>query len=99
MEVQKKKPKLRGNGQGCAYKSPNGKSWTAQAVVDYRPSKKAGGQPVPVKRRKSGFASKKEALEYIPILKAGGVMKSKVAPRLSEIWKWYSENPMTKIGK
>jgi integrase len=91
--------KVRGNGQGCAYKSPNGKSWTAQAVIDYRPSKKEGGQPVPVKRKKSGFATKRDALNYIETLKAGGIEKAKVAPRLSEYWKNYSENAMLKIGK
>ena len=97
--MEKRAKKVRGNGQGCAFKSPNGKSWTAQAVVDYRPSKKPNGQPVPVKRKKSGFQTKKAALEYIPILLAGGIQKSKVAPRLSEYWKIYSENAMQKIGK
>ena len=94
-----RKPKIRGNGQGCAYKSPNGKSWTAQAIVGYRASNKEGGQPVPIKRKKSGFQSKKDALAYVPILLAGGVTKSKVAPRLSEYWTIYSENAMLKIGK
>lgn len=91
--------KRRGNGQGCAYKSPNGKSWTAQAVVDYRTPNKPGGQPIPIKRKKSGFATKKDALAYIPTLLAGGVSKSKVAPRLSDYWKIYSENGLQKIGK
>lgn len=99
MTVADRKVKSRGNGQGCAYKSPNGKSWTAQAVVGYRVSKKENGQPVPIKRKKSGFPSKKEALSYIPILLAGGITKSKVAPRLSEYWKQYSENAMLKISK
>lgn len=91
--------KVRGNGQGSAYKSPNGKTWTAQAVVGYRASKKEGGQPVPIKRKKSGFLKKSDALAYIPILLAGGITKSKVAPRLSEYWKLYSESAMLKIGK
>ena len=93
-----RKVKTRGNGQGCAYKSPNGKSWTAQAIVDYRPANKPGGQPIPVKRKKSGFAKKSDALAYIPILLAGGVKRPKVAPRLSEYWKIYSENGLLKIG-
>ena len=91
--------KVRGNGQGSAYKSPNGKTWTAQAVVGYRASKKEGGQPVPIKRKKSGFLKKSDAIAYIPILLAGGITKSKVAPRLSEYWKLYSESAMLKIGK
>lgn len=99
MADQKHTNKIRGNGQGCAYKSPNGKTWTAQAVVGYRKNSKPGGQDIPIKRKKSGFAKKSEALAYIPILKAGGIEKSKVAPRLSDYWKIYSENAMLKIGK
>lgn len=99
MTTTDRKTKTRGNGQGCAFKSPNGKSWTAQAVVDYRPANKPGGQPIPVKRKKSGFPSKKDALAYVPILLAGGVTKSKVAPRLSEYWDIYSNNAMLKISR
>ena len=94
-----RKPKIRGNGQGCAYKSPNGKTWIAQAIVGYKPANKPGGQPIPVKRKKSGFAKKSDALAYIPILKAGGAVRPTQAPRLSEYWKQYSENAMLKIGR
>lgn len=97
--MDKHTKKIRGNGQGCAYKSPNGRSWTAQAVVGYRASGKENGQPVPIKRKKSGFASKKDALAYIPILLSGGIEKPKTAPRLSDYWKIYSENKLLKIGK
>ena len=91
--------KSRGNGQGCAFKSPNGRSWTAQAVVGYHASEKEGHQPIPIKRKKSGFPTKAAALAYVPTLLAGGVEKPKVAPRLSHYWKIYSENAMLKIGK
>ena len=57
--MDKHTKKVRGNGQGCAYKSQNGKSWIAQAVIGYRASGKENGQPVPIKRKKSGFATKK----------------------------------------
>lgn len=91
--------KSRGNGQGCAYLAPNKKSWIAQAVVDYREPSKPGGQPIPVKRKKSGFKTKKDALAYIPTLLSGGITKSKVCPRLSEYWKLYHENRFLKLGK
>ena len=68
-------------------------------MVGYRPPKTEGGQPIPIKRKKSGFAKKSDALAYVPVLLAGGVTKSKVPPRLSEFWKIYSENAMLKIGK
>lgn len=98
MAEKKTSRKNRGNGQGCAYKSPNGKSWTAQAVVGYRTSKKEGGQPIPIKRKRSGFPTKKDALAYVPVLLAGGVERATVAPRLSDYWKIYSENGLLKIG-
>ena len=54
----------RGNGMGTAYK--RGKTWTAQwrVMVD------AAGRPLesPISRTKGGFATKREALDYIPTL-------------------------------
>ena len=91
--------KTRGNGQGTAYKSPNGKSWTAQVIVGYRVPKDEEHQPVPIKRKKSGFPTKAAALAYCPTLLAGGVFKSKVAPRLSDYWRNYSENAMLKLSR
>ena len=60
------KTKSRGNGQGTAYK--RGDTWTAQVVIGYKPPTKPGGQPVPVKRTKGGFAKKKDAIAYCPLL-------------------------------
>ncbi len=54
-----RKPKARGNGQGTVYQLPNGK-WRAEIRVY------SGG----IRRRatKSGFARKKDALDYLPHL-------------------------------
>ena len=59
---KKQNPKRRGNGQGAVYK--RGSVWQAEVVVGYKPNGR------PVRRCKSGFRTKKEALEYIPTLKA-----------------------------
>ena len=91
------KHKTRGNGQGTAYK--RGNTWEAQVIVGYSDPKKEGGQPIPIKRRKGGFATKKDALAYCPILLSGGYEKPKIAPRISHYWTKYSENKMPKIGK
>lgn len=93
------KSKSRGNGQGSAYLAPNKRSWIAQAVVGYRVPTREGGQPIPIKRKKSGFKTKKEALAYIPTLLSGGITKSKVCPRLSDYWNIYHENHFLKLGK
>lgn len=58
-----KKPyrRLRGNGQGTAYK--RGRTWTASYTYGWVDGK-------PQKRTKGGFPTKRAALDYIPILKA-----------------------------
>lgn len=56
------KVKARGNGQGCAYK--RGQVWEAQVVVGWKLPEDARRKPIPDKRRKSGFKTKKEALAY-----------------------------------
>lgn len=53
--------KSRGNGQGCAIRI-KANYWKAIAVVGYNDGK-------PVRRTKSGFKTKAEALAYIPTLK------------------------------
>ena len=60
------KSKVRGNGQGTAYR--RGKVWVAQAIVGWRIPDDAEKKPIPVKKTKSGFPSKKEAIRYLPEL-------------------------------
>lgn len=91
------RPKVRGNGQGTAYK--RGSSWTACVVIGWRLPEDPSKPSIPIKRTKAGFATKKEALAYCPTLLAGGYAKPKQAPRLSEYWRIYSENAMLKIGR
>lgn len=55
----KRKTPKRGNGQGTAYK--RGDTWTAQVVIGWR-----NGSPV--KRTKGGFPTKKDAINYCPVL-------------------------------
>ena len=52
--------KSRGNGQGTAYR--RGKTWEAQVIIGYRPSPDPSKQPIPIKRRKSGFPTKAAAI-------------------------------------
>jgi integrase len=91
------KPKSRGNGQGSAYR--RGTSWTASVVVGYRLPSKEGAQPIPIKRTKAGFATKKEALAYCPFLLAGGAPKKPVAPRLFEYWETYENGEFAALSR
>lgn len=74
------KRKTRGNGQGCAYR--RGSSWTAQIVVGWHTGE--DGNVWPIKRRKGGFSTKREALEYC--LQLRDVSAPKARPTLQEVF-------------
>lgn len=84
----KRRVKARGNGQGTAYKVGN--TWTAQVIVGYRPPKDDAHQPIPVKKKKGGFATKKEALAYCVILKGLKTECKLTMQELYDAWApWY----------
>ena len=58
-------PKGRGNGQGSVYQLPN-KKWIAVRTIGYEPA--ADGTMRRITRSKSGFRTKKEAVEYLPLV-------------------------------
>lgn len=59
----KQNPKSRGNGQGSVYQLPN-KKWIAIKTIGYENDE--DGKQRRVTRSKSGFRTKKEALDYLP---------------------------------
>ena len=61
----KRSAKKRGNGQGTVYKDIDGK-WTAEYTIGWDA---ADGKLNRKKRRKKGFATKHEAIAYLPQLK------------------------------
>lgn len=61
----KQNPKARGNGQGSVYQTAN-KKWIAIKVVGYHTGE--DGKLHKVTRSKSGFKTKREAIEYLPQL-------------------------------
>lgn len=58
----KRKPKSRGNKTGSVYYLANRKCWVVQLTIGWKPPIKEGGHLVPVKKRFSGYKTKKEAL-------------------------------------
>lgn len=96
-DKKKQKSKVRGNGQGTAYR--RGNTWTACVTVDWVFQSDPSKPKKPIRRTKGGFQTKREALAYCPTLLAGGYEKPAEAPRLSHYWKLYSENDMLKISK
>jgi len=100
---KKSRTKSRGNGTGTAYK--RGSTWTAQVVVGYRQlppfspdNPENARQRIPIKRTKSGFRTRAEALAYCPTLKAGGKLKPETAPTLAAYWADYEKNEFTKLS-
>ena len=85
-QTKKRRIKSRGNGTGCAYYDPVHRYWIAQIVDGYRelppfdpenPENKK--QRIPIKRIKSGFKRREDALAYCEQLRA----KKNDAPELS----------------
>ena len=64
-QVREKSTKKRGNGQGTVYKDKNGK-WIAEYTIGWD---EEDGTLTRKKRKKRGFATKADAIAYIPNLK------------------------------
>lgn len=83
--------KKRGNGQGSVYQLPN-KTWIAVKTVAYEELE--NGKIRHIKRSKSGFKTKKEALAYLPQLKREKSIKLKTWTEIYDAWL-----PTHKAGK
>ena len=89
---RKHTPKHRGNGQGTAYKS--GASWVASAVLYYYTDENGKQKP---KRKKKFFATKKEAVNYLPTLM--GAVDAERVPKLIELWEGWKESKLPTLSK
>lgn len=65
-QIRERSSRQRQNGQGTVYKDGSGK-WIAECTIgwDYGDDGKASRK----KRKKRGFATKREAIEYLPLLR------------------------------
>ena len=95
--TKRRRTKSRGNGTGCAYYDSTHRYWVAQVVDGYRPLPPFSldnpdnmKQMIPIKRTKSGFARKEDALAYCQILK-NGPQKPVVVPTLAHYWETYKD--------
>jgi len=97
--TKKRRVKSRGNGTGCAYYDPIHRYWVAQIVDGYRDlpafdldNPENRKQKIPIKKTKSGFKRREDALAYCAELK--NVKPAFEALTLSEVYKrwdpWYS---------
>jgi integrase len=97
MSETKRKPKTRGNGQGSAYR--RGTGWEACVVIGWRAPSDPSKHPVPIKRRRAGFNTKKEALAYCQALLDPDYKAKRTAPRLISYWNSYKENEYLQLSK
>lgn len=81
--------KVRGNGTGTVYRLPNGK-YKIELVLGYVDGRK-------VRKTKSGFKTKKEALEYIPKLQNTHSDIQDI--KFSEVYEMWKESHFLHIGK
>lgn len=91
---RKRKPRTRANGLGTAIK--RGSVWEARVIVGWKPSED-GTHKIPVWRTKSGFSSKRDALNFCPTL-LSGYEKPKEAPDLISYWKTYKAGELQNLS-
>ena len=98
--TRKRRQKSRGNGTGCAYYDSVHRYWVAQIVDGYRdlpPFDPANPenrkQRVPIKKTKSGFKRREDALAYCQMLKDQKAQAPEMFLTLEEVYKqwepWY----------
>jgi len=85
----------RPNGTGSVYKArPDASTWTACVTLSYFVD--SSGKRRLKRRKKSGFATKAEALRYLESLRTQQETKS--APPLAYYWDLYSNGELTKLS-
>lgn len=94
VKKQPSKKHARSNGSGTAFK--RGKTWTAQITVGW--TLKEDGTRRQRYRTKGGFRTKNEALDYLPILRAGTEYRKTHAPSLLDYWSLYEKNEYDKLS-
>jgi len=83
---KRKSAKSRGNGQGTAYK--RGSTWTACVTVGWVYPKDRNKPKVPVRKTKGGFKTKRDAINYCPVLLRQEHKLTRMT--MQELWNaWY----------
>ena len=93
--TRKRKTRSRPNGTGTAVK--RGKTWTAVVVVDWKASKDRSHK-IPIYKTKGGFQTKKDALNYCPVLLNQKSPERKV-PNLLHYWTQYENGDLPKLSR
>lgn len=95
MNDRKRRPRTRGNGTGTVIQ--RGNVFEARIIVAWKPSKD-GSHKIPVWKTKSGFKSRKDAINFLGKLRSG-YEKPEAAPTLNHYWETYSKDDLLKLGE
>ena len=93
-QVVERKTKHRGNGQGTVYKDSNGK-WIAEYTIGWDD---VDGKLVRRMRRKKGFATKNEALAFMPELKQD-IAQTDMNIKFKDLYKKWIDGHTAKVEK
>lgn len=93
-QIRERSTRRRGNGQGTVYKASNGK-WVAEFTVGWD---EESGDLCRKRRRKKGFATKNEALDYLPDLKQE-LPQQDMSVNFKDLYKKWMERHEEKVTK
>lgn len=93
-QIREKSSKKYGNGHGTVYKDKNGK-WIAEVTIGWDDE---DGKLVRRKRKKRGFATKNEAIAYLPELKQS-IPQQKADIKFKEFYEKWMEQHEKKVSK
>lgn len=93
-QIRERSSKKRGNGQGTVYKGPDGK-WIAEYTIGWDD---LDGKLNRKMRRKKGFATKNEALAYLPNLKQD-VPQTEKNVKFKDLYQKWINGHTAKVGK
>lgn len=91
--VRKHNAKTRGNGEGTAVR--RGRGWEARVVIGW---KILDDHPVPIRRSKGGFGTKRDALAYCVTLAAQSNGIKRKAPTLQHYYETYYQNELQRLS-
>ena len=92
-QVREKTTRKWGNGHGTVYKAPNGK-WIAEYTIGWDQN---DGKLSRRKRRKTGFATKHEAIEYLPQLQQT-IVETDQSIKFKDLYEKWMDRHSEKVG-
>lgn len=89
--------KVRGNGQGTAYRRPGQSTWTVEVVVGWKLPEDPSSPKRPVRKTKGGFRTKKEALDYVYKLQHSGAKRVRMS--MEDLYLAWEKHYAPRIGE